>query len=156
LEDSGGWAELGRRGVVLLPPQPYDAMLRLLAGARVVVTDSGGLQEEASWFGVPVVVLRRSTPRWDGVRAGIAVLCGLDVDRALAATERLSSPGEQARVASVRCPYGDGRASERIAQLLSEPAVVELLALREPDFGGPADLGAAGFCGPAGAGGQRW
>jgi UDP-N-acetylglucosamine 2-epimerase (non-hydrolysing) len=149
LEEVGALSELARRGVVLLEPLPYDAMLTLLSSSQVVVTDSGGLQEEASWFGVPVVVLRRSTPRWDGVRAGIAVLCGLDVELALDATCRLSQPEEQERVAAVPCPYGDGHASERVADHLSNPDVAALLRLQERDFVGRtvSDL-TAGF--PAG------
>lgn len=54
----------GAEGVVLRPPLPYDEMLQALSRARLIVTDSGGLQEEAAWFGVPVIVMRYSTPRW--------------------------------------------------------------------------------------------
>jgi UDP-N-acetylglucosamine 2-epimerase (non-hydrolysing) len=100
----------------------------------VIVTDSGGLQEEASWLGIPTVVLRRSTPRWEGVKTGAAVLTGLDVDRAVDATIRLASHAEQERVSALRCPYGDGRSAERIASALTDPAVVELLRIEEPDF----------------------
>jgi len=116
----------------LLPPLAYPDMLAAVAGARVVVTDSGGLQEEASWFGVPVVVLRNSTPRWEGVEAGTSVLTGLDPGRAVAAASLFSTPQEQLRVASKPCPYGDGHTAERVRQLLADPAVVELLRLREP------------------------
>jgi UDP-N-acetylglucosamine 2-epimerase (non-hydrolysing) len=136
LEDAGAVDLLEQRGVRLLPPLPYQEMLERLSAARVIVTDSGGLQEEGAWFGVPVVVLRRSTPRWDGVRAGIAVLCGLDVDLAVAAVRQLSTPAEQERVAAVACPYGDGHAGSRMAELLTRPDVLALLQLEEPDFVG--------------------
>jgi UDP-N-acetylglucosamine 2-epimerase (non-hydrolysing) len=117
-------------------------MLRLLAGAQVVVTDSGGLQEECSWLGVPVVVLRPTTPRWEGVNDGTAVITGLDVERAVDAATWLARPEEQQRVAGVPCPYGDGHVAERIADLLAEPSTAELLAVREPDVATGGGIGA--------------
>lgn len=134
LEKDGVLAELDRPGITLLAPLPYDEMLDLLGSARVVVTDSGGLQEEASWFGVPVVVLRRSTPRWEGVQAGTSVLTGLNAEDALHAAQRLASPAEQERVWEVPCPYGDGHTAERVADLLADPEILSLLSIREPDF----------------------
>jgi UDP-N-acetylglucosamine 2-epimerase (non-hydrolysing) len=134
LEAAGAMAALADGGVRLVDPLPYHEMLRLVASSRVAVTDSGGLQEEAAWVGVPVVVLRRSTPRWEGVAAGTSVLVGLDVDRALEAVERLCTPEEQARIAAAPCPYGDGRTAERVADLLADPAIAPLLAIDEPDF----------------------
>jgi UDP-N-acetylglucosamine 2-epimerase (non-hydrolysing) len=104
----------------------------------VVVTDSGGLQEEASWLGVPVVVLRRSTPRWEGVLDGTTALVGVDPDRAVAAARRFATDSEQERVAAVPCPYGDGQVGPRVARLLDEPATGALLVLDEPDFGAGA------------------
>ena len=154
LRSSGAWSTLLGAGVRLLEPLPYDEMLDLLAGCRVVMTDSGGLQEEASYLGIPVVVLRRSTPRWEGVAAGTSALTGLDAAAALAAASAFSEPGEQARVAGVPCPYGDGHTAERVAALLEDPAIRRLLAFEEPDFtqaapdfttgrGVPGDLRAA-------------
>jgi len=125
---------LRQAGVELTPPLAYDAMLRATAGSRVVVTDSGGLQEEASWLGVPVVVLRTSTPRWEGVAAGSSVLVGLDGDLAVESVLRFSDPAEQRRVARIACPYGDGRTAERVLEALADPAVRPLLRLDEPDF----------------------
>ena len=126
--------KLRQAGVDLTPPLAYDAMLRATAGSRVVVTDSGGLQEEASWLGVPVVVLRSSTPRWEGVAAGSSVLVGLDGDLAVESVLRFSDPAEQARIAELPCPYGDGRTAERVLEALADPAVRPLLRLDEPDF----------------------
>jgi UDP-N-acetylglucosamine 2-epimerase (non-hydrolysing) len=103
----------------------------------VVVTDSGGLQEEAAYLGVPVVVLRRSTPRWEGVEAGSAVLTGITSDdeaaRAVAAAHRLAGDAELARIAGLPCPYGDGTTGPRVAAILADPATDALLALDEPD-----------------------
>jgi UDP-N-acetylglucosamine 2-epimerase (non-hydrolysing) len=127
---------LDRAGIELLPPVPYPRMLDLLGQARLVLTDSGGLQEEASYLGVPVVVLRRSTPRWEGVAAGTSVLVGLDADLAAEAARRLVTPEEQRRVAATPCPYGDGRTAARVVDVLADPTTTGLLKLREPDFVG--------------------
>ncbi|MFI1989125.1 non-hydrolyzing UDP-N-acetylglucosamine 2-epimerase [Actinoplanes sp. NPDC020271] len=125
-------------GLTCKNPLPYDDLLHALAQSRVVVTDSGGLQEEAAYLGVPVVVLRRSTPRWEGVETGAAVLTGISSDaeaaRAVDAAHRLSTPSELARIARLPCPYGDGRTGTRIARLLAGPAITPLLALDEPDY----------------------
>jgi UDP-N-acetylglucosamine 2-epimerase (non-hydrolysing) len=122
----------------LLPPVPYETMLDLVRSACIVVTDSGGLQEEASWLGLPVVVLRRSTPRWEGIEAGAAVLVGLDRGRAREAIATLTSPEDQRRVASLPCPYGDGHTATRVADILCDPATAALLTIDEPDFVGKA------------------
>jgi UDP-N-acetylglucosamine 2-epimerase (non-hydrolysing) len=124
-------------GVSWEEPLPYDGLLAALAGARVVVTDSGGLQEEAAYLGVPAVVLRRSTPRWEGVESGASVLTGITTDdeagRAVAAAHRLTEPETLARIAALPCPYGDGTTGVRVAQILADPATDALLALDEPD-----------------------
>jgi len=134
LEAAGVLDQLAVDGVSVLMPLPWKDMLDLVASSRVVVTDSGGLQEEASYLGIPAVVLRRSTPRWEGVAVGSSVLTGLDVDLAVATAAALSGDKTQRRVAALPCPYGDGRTAERVASLLASPAVGELLRLEEPDF----------------------
>lgn len=139
LHAHGLWARLAALpGVALTAPLPYEALLGALAAARVVVTDSGGLQEEAAYLGVPVVVLRRSTPRWEGVESGAAVLTGItsqdEAGRALAAAHRLATPESLARVAALPCPYGDGATGLRVAAVLADPATDTLLRLDEPDF----------------------
>jgi UDP-N-acetylglucosamine 2-epimerase (non-hydrolysing) len=122
--------------VRLLDPVPHRVMLDLVAGSRVVVTDSGGLQEEGAWLGVPVVVLRHSTPRWEGVAAGTSVLVGLDVDLAIDVARELCSPDAQARAADAPCPYGDGDTAARIVDVLIDPSTRAVLDLRAPDFVG--------------------
>ncbi len=100
----------------VLPPQPYDDMLALLTTADVVLTDSGGLQEEAPSIGVPAVVARWTTERPEGVEAGWADLVGLDPDRIIAAvTARLARHAPPA----VGNPYGDGHAAERAAAAIA-------------------------------------
>ena len=119
-------------GLTLEQPLRYPAMLDALAGARVIVTDSGGLQEEAAWFGVPVVVLRTTTPRWEGVLNGTARLVGLDVERAAHAATELASPEAQAHAEATPCPYGDGHVGTRVARTLHEAADAGLLSIAEP------------------------
>jgi len=119
-------------GLTLEQPLRYPAMLDALAGARVIVTDSGGLQEEAAWFGVPVVVLRTTTPRWEGVLNGTARLVGLDVERAAHAAIELASPEAQAHAEATPCPYGDGHVGTRVARTLHEAADAGLLSIAEP------------------------
>jgi UDP-N-acetylglucosamine 2-epimerase (non-hydrolysing) len=135
LEAAGWWAGLAAvPGVRLVDPLGYEDLLRALAASRLVVTDSGGVQEEASYLGVPVVVMRSTTPRWEGVENGAAVLSGLDEDRVLAAAAQYDDPLELARVAALRCPYGDGHAGERVAAALADPVLRELLVPREPEL----------------------
>ena len=148
LEEADALEALYAAGVTVTDPLPYEAMLDAVAGARVVVTDSGGLQEEAAWLGVPVVVLRQSTPRWEGVAAGTSVLTGLDSQRAYEAVQALSTPEAQHHTATSPCPYGDGHTGARIADILTDPATEVLLRIEEPDFVGkpvPGDEVAASW-----------
>jgi UDP-N-acetylglucosamine 2-epimerase (non-hydrolysing) len=120
--------------VRLTDPLPYQDMIRHVARAKVVVTDSGGLQEEAAWLGVPVVVLRRSTPRWEGIHAGIAVLTGMDAPRAVKAAVEFTAADAQRWVAATPCPYGDGHTARLVADILHDPETHRLLRFDEPDF----------------------
>jgi UDP-N-acetylglucosamine 2-epimerase (non-hydrolysing) len=133
LTAAGLWQPLREsRGVVLTDPLPYPELLAQLASSQVAVTDSGGIQEEAAWLAVPVVVLRRTTPRWEGVLAGTTTLVGLDVDRALDAAVAAASPTGQARAQAAPCPYGDGTAATRTADAVEQAAAAGLLDVAEP------------------------
>lgn len=104
----------------LRPPLAYDDLVRHLRRALLVLTDSGGLQEEAPAFGCPVLVLRDVTERPEGVAAGVALLVGTDTDRIVATTSRLlDDPAARRRMSVAANPYGDGRAAERIAAILA-------------------------------------
>lgn len=134
LRTAGWWDGLvSLPGAHLVDPLPYREMLRRLAGSRVVVTDSGGLQEEASYLGVPVVVIRATTPRWEGVNSGAAVLCGLHAGRVLAAVDRLDD--ELERIDSLPCPYGDGHTADRVVEVLADDEVRRLVTPRDPELG---------------------
>ncbi len=105
--------------VHLVAPQPYDGFLALLARAELVLTDSGGVQEEAPSFRVPVLVMRNRTERPEGITAGCAMLVGTECEPIVEATDRLlSDAGARARMTRELSPYGDGRAGERIADVL--------------------------------------
>ncbi|MDP1920026.1 MAG: UDP-N-acetylglucosamine 2-epimerase (non-hydrolyzing) [Myxococcales bacterium] len=101
--------------VHLLEPLPYPEMLWLLRASTLVLTDSGGLQEEAPAFGKPVLVLRDVTERPEGIAAGCAQLVGTEEQGIVSAASRLlSDPGAWAEMAHVAHPYGDGHAAEAI------------------------------------------
>lgn len=110
----------GHPNVTLCEPLAYEDLIAELAGAHMVLSDSGGLQEEAPAFDTPVVVLRDTTERPEGVAAGCSVLCGTDPRRIKAvATTLLDDEAAHARMAAAPNPYGDGRAAERIADVLA-------------------------------------
>ncbi len=105
--------------ITLLPPLDYLPLVHLLKRATLLLTDSGGLQEEAPGLGVPVLVLRRVTERPEGVQAGTVRLVGTATDTIIAETRRLlDDPQAHATMAQAVNPYGDGRAAERIVRAL--------------------------------------
>jgi UDP-N-acetylglucosamine 2-epimerase (non-hydrolysing) len=107
--------------VELVEPLDYRSLVSLMRRSRLILTDSGGIQEEAPTFGKPVLVLRRKTERPEGIEAGLARLVGTDEDRIVDEAERvLRGTSDLARVARVSNPYGDGRASGRIAAILDD------------------------------------
>lgn len=103
----------------LLEPPDYGPFVRLQSAAYLILTDSGGVQEEAPALGTPVLVLREVTERPEGIEAGSVELVGTDrrriVDRA---SRLLDDPGARATMAGVRSPYGDGQAAGRIVAAL--------------------------------------
>ncbi|MEW6049323.1 MAG: UDP-N-acetylglucosamine 2-epimerase (non-hydrolyzing), partial [Bacillota bacterium] len=109
----------GSERVVLLDPPDYPSFVPLLKAACLVLTDSGGLQEEAPALGKPVLVLRQVTERPEGVEAGCARVVGTHTDRIVAEASRLlEDRTAYDRMARAVNPYGDGKASQRIVQAL--------------------------------------
>ncbi len=101
--------------ITLLPPLDYLPMVHLMKMSHLVLTDSGGLQEEAPGFGIPVLVLRDVTERPEGVAAGTVRLAGTDRQKVFSmARTLLDNPDEYAKMAKSANPYGDGHAAERI------------------------------------------
>lgn len=110
----------GLPNLELTEPLDYRSLVVRLAGCHLVLTDSGGLQEEAPAFGKPALVLRETTERPEGVEAGVARLVGTDPERIFDETATLlRSEAAYLRMARAVNPYGDGHAAERIAAVLA-------------------------------------
>ena len=119
----------GITNIHLLPPLDYLPMVHLMKRATLVLTDSGGLQEEAPGLGVPVLVMRQVTERPEGVEAGTVRLVGTDPQRIVSGTRRLlDDPQAYHAMAQAVNPYGDGHAAPRIVQAL--------LNAQKSDYGG--------------------
>lgn len=114
-------AALGRfQNVTITDPLDYLPFVELLARAAVVLTDSGGVQEEAPAFGVPVLVLRDVTERPEGIDAGVALLVGTEPHTITSAADNLLSNAEAHRAMAHRAnPYGDGNAASRTVAAIS-------------------------------------
>ena len=110
-------------GITLTPPLDYLPLVHLMKRSYLVLTDSGGIQEEAPGLGKPVLVLREVTERPEAVEAGTVRVVGTDRERIVAEAVRLLENADAyAQMAQAVNPYGDGHAAERIvAALLGEP-----------------------------------
>src|SRR5690606_23714619 len=101
--------------VNLIEPPDYADFAKLMKRAHLILTDSGGVQEEAPTFGVPVLVLRETTERPEGVAAGAAKLVGTNPEAIFnEAKNLLENPDAYAKMSNKPNPYGDGKAAERI------------------------------------------
>ncbi len=110
----------GLDNVALIEPLDYPHFARLLAISELMLTDSGGVQEEAPALGKPVLVMRETTERPEGVEAGTARLVGTNADRIVSEAERLlDDPDAYSAMARAHNPFGDGKATERIVELLA-------------------------------------
>ena len=112
---------LGREpGVLLCEPLDYVPFVDLMRRAYLLITDSGGIQEEGPSLGKPVLVMREKTERPEAVEAGTVKLVGTDAGRIVRETESLlDHPEEFERMSRAHNPYGDGHASERIGEALA-------------------------------------
>ncbi|MER3414206.1 MAG: UDP-N-acetylglucosamine 2-epimerase (non-hydrolyzing) [Armatimonadota bacterium] len=120
-ELEGGRASREPKRVELIEPPDYLGFAALMAQAHLILTDSGGVQEEAPSLGKPVLVLREETERPEGVDAGAAILVGTEEERIVHEASRLlQNDAAYHAVAQVRNPYGDGHAAERIVAALIE------------------------------------
>ena len=115
----------GLANVALIEPLDYPHFARLLDLATLMLTDSGGVQEEAPALGKPVLVMRETTERPEGVAAGTAMLVGTDADTIVAEAERLlDDEAAYAAMARAHNPFGDGRSAGRIAELLARSSAM--------------------------------
>jgi UDP-N-acetylglucosamine 2-epimerase (non-hydrolysing) len=107
--------------VHLLDPLDYPTLVWVMARSALILTDSGGIQEEAPSFSVPVLVMRETTERPEGLQAGTSRLVGVQRARIVEEAERLlSDPAEHGKMTGIPNPFGDGRASDRIRDILLE------------------------------------
>lgn len=109
----------GCERVLLIEPPEYGEFVSLMKGAELILTDSGGVQEEAPSLGKPVLVLRTETERPEGIESGNAVLVGTSEERIYKETLHLLDSDEaRSAMSQVKNPYGDGKAARRIASRL--------------------------------------
>ncbi|MDK2782977.1 MAG: hypothetical protein PWQ32_566 [Thermococcaceae archaeon] len=120
LKSFGLWERLeAKEHVVLTKPLGYLDFLKLQKNAKFVLTDSGGVQEESIILNVPCLTLRYNTERPETIKAGGNVLVGLEKDRVLCYVDKLLNDEEfYGRMASAKNPFGDGKAGERIVEIL--------------------------------------
>ncbi|MCU1233634.1 MAG: UDP-N-Acetylglucosamine 2-epimerase [Candidatus Solibacter sp.] len=110
----------GRPNLLLLPPQDYVPFVDLMRRAALLLTDSGGIQEEGPSLGKPILVMRDKTERPEAVQAGTVRLVGTDEETIVREASRLLDSEEERRAMSrVHNPYGDGQASRRIADAIT-------------------------------------
>jgi UDP-N-acetylglucosamine 2-epimerase (non-hydrolysing) len=124
----------GHPRIVLCEPLDYGPFVTAMKRAHIILTDSGGVQEEAPALGKPVLVLREETERPEAVAAGVVRIVGTDYDRIVNETERLlDDPEAYAGMARGVSPYGDGHAASRIVRVLAASARPARDGMRKAD-----------------------
>jgi len=109
----------GLGNVHLIAPMSYEPFVHLMKRSTIILTDSGGIQEEAPSLGKPVLVMRQKTERPEGIAAGTVRLVGTSRQSIeSAASELMDDPEAYRKMAQAKNPYGDGKASRRIADIL--------------------------------------
>ena len=105
--------------ILLIDPLPYEAFLWLMEKSKLIITDSGGIQEEAPSLGKPVLVMRETTERPEAVDAGTVILVGTNTEKIVKeANNLLQNDSEYERMSKLHNPYGEGKASKRILNFL--------------------------------------
>ena len=114
-------ARLGKfENVKLLTPLDYPNLVYLMKNAKLILTDSGGIQEEAPSFACPTIVLRYETERKEGIDAGVSILVGADYDKILTESEKVLSVERSASRLKAQNPYGNGKSAQIIEQIIRE------------------------------------
>jgi UDP-N-acetylglucosamine 2-epimerase (non-hydrolysing) len=123
--------------IELIPACDYVSFVQMLAGAYLILTDSGGIQEEASTLGTPVLVVNQRTAREEALQVGTSAIVGTNDHEIVAAAERLLAyPLLRAEMATANDAYGDGKAGDRIAAILAKVQTnrrPEVTRQRQPD-----------------------
>lgn len=110
----------GFENIHLLAPLDYPYLVYLMKHAKLILTDSGGIQEEAPSFACPVLVMRYETERKEGVAAGVSKLVGADYDKIISESEKILSSSFEGTRLKAQNPYGDGTASIKIEKIIRE------------------------------------
>lgn len=105
--------------VRLLKPLDYPYLVYLMKNAKLILTDSGGIQEEAPSFGCPTLVMRYETERQEGIDAGVSILVGADYDKIVSHSENILSKTRKETRLKSQNPYGDGTSSKKIEEIIS-------------------------------------
>jgi UDP-N-acetylglucosamine 2-epimerase (non-hydrolysing) len=111
--------KLTRENIILISPLDYPDLIWMMNRSNIILTDSGGIQEEAPSLGKPVLVLREITERMEGVEAGTAILVGSNKEKIVAETSMLlTDDSHYSKISKASNPYGDGTTSEKIKEII--------------------------------------
>jgi UDP-N-acetylglucosamine 2-epimerase (non-hydrolysing) len=110
----------GIDNVHLLTPLDYPNLVYLMKHAKLILTDSGGIQEEAPSFGCPTLVMRYETERQEGIKAGVSTLVGADYDKIVSYSESILDKDKLQTRLKVQNPYGDGNSAKRIVDIIDK------------------------------------
>ena len=111
----------GVKNISLIPPVDYVEFVKLMVDSHLILTDSGGVQEEAPSLGKPVLVLRNDTERPEGIAAGTAILVGTQTEKIIESVCSLIDDTEKySQYSQVKNPYGDGKAAKKIIKIINQ------------------------------------
>ena len=108
------------KNIKLLKPLDYPYLVYLMKNAKLILTDSGGIQEEAPSFGCPTLVMRYETERQEGIDAGVSILVGADYNKIVSCSEEVLSKSRTETRLKAQNPYGDGTSAKQIEQIISK------------------------------------
>src|SRR5574344_1037378 len=108
------------KNIKLLTPLDYPYLVYLMKHAKLILTDSGGIQEEAPSFGCPTLVMRYETERQEGIDAGVSTLVGADYDKIMQLSEDILSKDKSQTRLKAQNPYGDGKSASRIKDIVDK------------------------------------
>lgn len=106
--------------VKLLNPLDYPYLVYLMKNAKLILTDSGGIQEEAPSFGCPTLVMRYETERQEGIDAGVSILVGADYEKIVSESEAILSRSKQETRLKAQNPYGNGTSAKQITEIIEK------------------------------------
>lgn len=112
------------KNIKLLEPLDYPYLVYLMKHAKLILTDSGGIQEEAPSFSCPTLVMRYETERKEGVDAGVSILVGADYDKIIEHSEQILSKDKSATRLKVQNPYGNGKSAKKIESIIRNKLLV--------------------------------